>query len=152
MVLGISPSSPLSAYLSRGDVILSVDGENICSPLELKEKLVHRNGHDGKGYCVTNALLEESKSVSVLDGNFSCSDGHAAFSGLPCVNSSSSFEISYKEHGGHLKENKYCLSPEKVVKLGKCGEGWGVTGSLKKLCSCSEVQIYLFTVINTHRK
>ncbi|KAI0492619.1 hypothetical protein KFK09_026895 [Dendrobium nobile] len=145
MVLEISPSSPLSDYLSRGDVILSVDGEKIHSPHELMEKMVQVDtkllqgmGSNEKGYCVPNVLLEESKTVSVLDDNFSCPDGHAAFIGLPCLNSSSFFEISSKHHGRYKKENKHCLSPELVVKLTKCGEGWGGTGFLKNPCSCSK--------------
>lgn len=153
-VLGISPSSPLSGYLSRGDVVLSVDGENIHSPRDLIEKMVQVDtqllegtGSNGKGYCVPNVLLEDSKTISVLDDKFSCPDGHAAFTGLTYLNSSSSFEISNKHHGGYKKEDKHCLSPEVVVKLTKCGEGWRGTGSLRNGCSCSKVNIISFIYI-----
>lgn len=145
MVLGISHSSPLSRYLSRGDVILSIDGENIHSPHQLIKKMVPVNskllegtGSNRKGYCVHNSWLENSKVAMVLDDNSSCPDGQATFIGLPCLNSDSYFEINSMPHGGYVDEIKRCLSPQQVIKLSKCGEGWGSTGSHINHCTCSE--------------
>lgn len=145
MVLEISQSSPLSGYISRGDFILSVDGDKIRTPHQLLEKMVHVDAmflqginSNRKGYCVPNNWLEDSKAVTMLDGNFSCPDDYTAFIGFQCLNSNTSFEINFRHQDNYKKEIKRCLSPRQVVKLSKCGEGWGGTGSRINLCSCSE--------------
>ncbi|KAK8943384.1 hypothetical protein KSP40_PGU021667 [Platanthera guangdongensis] len=145
MVLGISHSSPLSGYLSRGDVILSIDGENIHTPHQLIEKMVAVDskllggtGSKRKGYCVQNSWLQNSKVAMVLDDNSSCPDGQAAFIGLPCLNFNSYFEINSTHSVGYSDEIKRCLNPQQVVKLSKCGEGWRGDGSLINHCTCSE--------------
>ncbi|XP_012075584.1 membrane-bound transcription factor site-2 protease homolog isoform X2 [Jatropha curcas] len=83
MVLYVPSSSPLSGYLSPGDVIMSLDGKRIRNEREWMEMaaLVHEQAfqssnhsetskvlstvHSRKGYCVLNSLIEESKKINL---------------------------------------------------------------------------------------
>ncbi|KAH7685818.1 Membrane-bound transcription factor site-2 protease protein [Dioscorea alata] len=152
MVLEVPPVSPLSKYLTRGDVILSVDGANISNSYEWMKKMQEvdsrkpndpysvQNSHSqavnhGKGYCVPNSLLEGSMTL-LADDQFSCPDELAAFTSLSCYNSSSLIENSNSGSENNGMETKHCLIAMDVVKLRKCGDGWLMAG--KNNCACSE--------------
>ncbi|KAG0488419.1 hypothetical protein HPP92_007230 [Vanilla planifolia] len=149
MVLGVSPLSPLSGYLSQGSLILSVDGQNIRSSYELIDKmaqadanLVHGIETIRKGYCVPNKLLEVRKSTKIPGGRLPCPEGLASFIGYADLNFSLSLDIVAEHHVGYANDNRCCLNPKKVVKMGKCGEGWGHSEFLSRNFTCSQVKIY----------
>ncbi|PRQ30241.1 putative S2P endopeptidase [Rosa chinensis] len=144
MVLGVPSTSPLSGYLSRGDVIVSVDGVPIRNAQEwmdmaafLNELSLNDGNHNvdvqsvgtvsnRKGYCVPNPMMEESKQMLILDNQYSCPDGLTSFTTVPCAYTSINIEKTY------------CLNAKDVVKLNKCGDGWPPTITNGSNCICSQ--------------
>ncbi|XWS58155.1 hypothetical protein CRYUN_Cryun08bG0010500 [Craigia yunnanensis] len=76
-----------------------------------------------KGYCVPNALLEDSKKVQLADNQSVCPNDLAAFVNIHFFNPSKSKDVDGED--GHLgrRENELCLNAKDIVKLEKCGDG-----------------------------
>lgn len=143
--MAVRASSPLSGYLSPGDVIVSLDGVSINSAQEWMEMaalinhLALHNGNDSryvksigrvnnrKGYCVPDSVLEESKKIQVIENYSGCPDDLAAFATVPCSDKSI------------LHEQIHCLNAKEVVKFGKCGDGWMTAKANSNSCICSQV-------------
>lgn len=151
-VLAIAPSSPLSGYLSSGDIIVSLDGVRINSAQDWTEmsSLINqlalqsmnnstyvesiRRVNSGKGYCVPDSLLEESKRIKVVENQYSCPDDLAAFVAISCPNTSTFGD----GHPNRIEEN-HCLKAKEVVKFKKCGDGWMRAKAQDDNCECSQV-------------
>lgn len=162
------PSSPLSGYLSHGDLIVSLDGLPINGPQDWIAKMTllddqtlkesqHsreqslREANGRKGYCIPRSLIEESSNIELVDGLFTCPDELTAFRSAPCFNltlldDDSSGIIQNKTEGAR------CLPATAVVNLKKCGDGWQVTGMNRSYCPCSQVCASLFPSINKKEK
>lgn len=128
MVVEMPQNSPLSGHLSVGDIITSVDGSQIHSSSDWKN-IMHNNAIGGsKGYCIPKPWLH--KTDDEVNNKLSCPDELARFVTMPYFNSSlSNIDESYK----------YCLSPNSVVKLKKCGNGWTMNGTnSNSLSTCLE--------------
>ncbi|XP_004293823.1 PREDICTED: membrane-bound transcription factor site-2 protease-like [Fragaria vesca subsp. vesca] len=149
MVLGVPSVSPLSGYLSSGDVIVSVDGVPIRNAQEWMDMAVFLNemslnernrsmdaqsvGRSGKGYCVPNPMMEECKQMLVGNNLSLCPDGLTSFTTVPCSYTS----ISGEDHLRNI-EKTYCLDAKDVVKLNKCGDGWPPSITNDSNCICSQ--------------
>ncbi|KAJ0971771.1 hypothetical protein J5N97_019730 [Dioscorea zingiberensis] len=162
MVLEVPLMSPLSGYLSRGDVILSVDGANISNSYEWIKKMQEADSqklhvpyslqdlhpsqavNHGKGYCVPNSLVEGSMTL-LVDDQFSCPDELAAFTRLACYNSSSLTGNSSEGSEKIEMETKHCFNAKDVVRLKKCGDGWLMADTSS--CACSEEESCMSPVL-----
>ena len=139
-------TSPLTGYLSRGDVIAAVDGSKISYPNEWTDKMIqinfqmHQKAFSGrKGYCVPNTWLDGTNTTHIIDDNFSCPDELATFVTVSCPNSSLSAGISSEDSNVNRRETNQCLTAKDVVKLNKCGDGWEMIGTDRSNCTCLEV-------------
>lgn len=154
--MGVPSTSPLSSYLSRGDVIVSVDGVRIHNAQKwmdtaalVNELSLNDRKHNmdiqsfgtvssRKGYCVPNPMIKESKQMVIVDNQSSCPDGLTAFTTVPCAYAS----ISGYDHLRNI-EKTYCLIARDIVKLNKCGDGWPPTITNGSNCICSQVGIWM---------
>ncbi|KAF3450123.1 hypothetical protein FNV43_RR06203 [Rhamnella rubrinervis] len=150
MVLNVPSTSPLSGYLSPGDVIISLDGVPIYNTEEwmdmatLVNKLALQNINSSgynqssravssrKGYCVPNSVLEESK-IELVDNQYSCPDHLTAFVTIPCSGTSMS-DDGYSNRF----EPTHCLNAKDVVKFRKCGGDWLTARTNGGSCICSQ--------------
>uniref|UniRef100_A0A6N2K2Z1 Endopeptidase S2P n=1 Tax=Salix viminalis TaxID=40686 RepID=A0A6N2K2Z1_SALVM len=171
MVLDVPPTSPLSGYLSPGDVIVSLDGKHIHNEqdwMEITTVLIDEQTlqssnlsksfeglaivHRMKGYCVPTSVIEESKEMLFIENQSACPDDLTGFVAVQCFNSSKS-DIVSNEDGISLRQRWHCLNARDVVKLNKCGDGWVTEitkgsrllvftgGVLLKPCSTSRVNM-----------
>ncbi|XP_028110810.1 membrane-bound transcription factor site-2 protease homolog isoform X3 [Camellia sinensis] len=153
MVLDVSSTSSLSGFLSPGDLIMSLDGIRIHNAQEWMEMAAHihektlqnsnvsidfRNmiANGKKGYCVPSSLIEASKDIQLTDDQSTCPNEFTAFTSMPCFNSNMLDKGSIE---GDSREVMYCLIAKDIVKLKKCGDGWGNFANNKSSCLCSEV-------------
>ncbi|XP_060196871.1 membrane-bound transcription factor site-2 protease homolog [Lycium barbarum] len=155
MVLDVSPASPLSGYLSPGDVIISLDDIRINNVREWSQSIVVLTEHSyensqnhsleksmkrsiGKGYCIPYSLVEEGKRVSLEGKEASCPDELSAFITIPCLDQAmphdDNLEVNHQRDGGELR----CFNAKDVLKLEKCGDGWGGLHSNRSSCLCSK--------------
>ncbi|KAJ7969373.1 Membrane-bound transcription factor site-2 protease [Quillaja saponaria] len=129
MVLDVPHTSPLSGYLSPGDVIHSVDGVPIENELSGRE-----------GYCIPSSLLEESKKVAIVENKYDCPKDLTAFVNIPCF-ATSRTDDGDNETGDQNRKSMYCLNAKDIVKLSKCDKGWGeakIDGSSGCRCTQNE--------------
>ncbi|XP_042515517.1 membrane-bound transcription factor site-2 protease homolog isoform X2 [Macadamia integrifolia] len=156
MVLGLSSASPLSGFLSPGDLIVSLDGLGIHDPEEWMERiaLIHKDSFLNsnyskdsrslpvhgrrKGYCVAGSLLEDVNNILLKDDQFDCPNELAAFVNVPCFNSSFLDDGSSGNSLHHERESRHCLTAKDVVKLEKCGDGWPAIETGTSSCDCSQ--------------
>ncbi|XVF41867.1 hypothetical protein PTKIN_Ptkin01aG0314800 [Pterospermum kingtungense] len=156
LVLDVVPDSPLSEYLSPGDAIMSLDGAGLhrvqdwIEMTALLDKKILQNSSDShyfkgfgavdsrKGYCVPNALLEDSKEVQLVENQSFCPYDLTPFVKIHCFDPSKSEDVS--DEDGHLgsRENALCLNTKDIVKLEKCGNGWGTEMTNGSSCMCSQ--------------
>ncbi|KAL5707423.1 S2P endopeptidase [Ranunculus cassubicifolius] len=135
MVLDVKSTSPLSSYLSRGDVIESLDGFKFHYIQEWNEhSLGSSNDSDSsqKGYCIPNAWVEEDDEKR----NSSCPDGFTPFSSVPCSDSNP------------FLPGRQCYNAADVVQLKKCGHGWVGNGTNENNCQCSQEEACLMPVLD----
>uniref|UniRef100_M1BEW9 Protease m50 membrane-bound transcription factor site 2 protease n=1 Tax=Solanum tuberosum TaxID=4113 RepID=M1BEW9_SOLTU len=166
MVLEVSPTSPLSGHLSPGDVIISLDDFRINNAQEwsqIIDVLTERSyqtfqNHSllensmkrsiGKGYCIPYSLVEEGKRVS-LKGNRTCPDELSAFITIPCSDQAmlddDSLEVNHQRDGGVF----HCFYDKDVLKLEKCGDGWGRLHSNRSSCLCSKEGACFLPLLST---
>ncbi|KDP34911.1 hypothetical protein JCGZ_09199 [Jatropha curcas] len=156
MVLYVPSSSPLSGYLSPGDVIMSLDGKRIRNEREWMEMaaLVHEQAfqssnhsetskvlstvHSRKGYCVLNSLIEESKKINLVGNQSTCPSDLTEFLAIKCFDPSKLDDISNEDSHLDEKQSFHCLSASDVVKLDKCGYGWSTEITNRSSCLCSQ--------------
>ncbi|KAF6135222.1 hypothetical protein GIB67_035293 [Kingdonia uniflora] len=165
LVLDVSAKSPLSGYLSTGDVIVSLDGKEVHDPQEWKDMIALINKqalqssynfnnsvnfqavHGQKGYCIPNSWVEDNmKKMQREKTQSACPDELTMFSSIPCFNSSL---ISYgSSEDNHWKRNQrfHCFSARDVVQLKKCGSRWPATDTLGNSCVCSQDEACLVPV------
>lgn len=148
-------ASPLSSYLSPGDIIESVDGLKVYdsqSWMEMMDRINEQSlqklqlSEDPqssqeipavKGYCIPSAWLENEKFPMEPDRS-SCPDGLTAFSNVPCFNPNEINEKISDEHRISI-QSRQCFNARDVVQLKKCGEGWLGNGTGGSNCVCSQV-------------
>ncbi|PHT59417.1 hypothetical protein CQW23_01780 [Capsicum baccatum] len=167
MVLDVSPTSPLSGYLSPGDVIISLDDIRINNVQEWSQIIAvltersHQNTQNhsrlenslkrsvGKGYCIPSSLVEEGKHVSLEGNGASCPDELSAFITIPCLDQAmaedDNLEVSHQRDGGEL----HCFYAKDVLKLEKCGDGWGRLHSNRSSCLCSKEEACFLPLLST---
>lgn len=155
--------SPLSGFLSSGDLVMSMDGITIHNPQEWMEVAAHiheqtlRNSNfsnsfhftmanGNKGYCVPSSLMEARTDVLLTDDQSTCPNEFTAFTILSCSNSSMLDDGSIVDKYQNSREGMHCLIAKDIVKLRKCGDGWVKSASNRSSCPCSEVQILLFII------
>lgn len=152
MVLEVPTVSPLSGFLSPGDLITSLDGINVHNTQEWTKMAAHVSGqvlhklntskndnndpvrvNMAKGYCVPNSMIEGSKNLQLRDDLDICPNGLSSFATITCSNSSSPYE------------NVCCLIPKDIVKLKRCDD-MVHSASNKSNCLCSEDETCLSPV------
>ncbi|XP_058197574.1 membrane-bound transcription factor site-2 protease homolog isoform X2 [Rhododendron vialii] len=163
MVLDVPSSSPLSGFLSSGDLVMSMDGITIHNPQEWMEVAAHiheqtlRNSNfsnsfhftmanGNKGYCVPSSLMEASTDVLLTDDQSTCPNEFTAFTTLSCSNSSMLDDGSIADKYQNSREGMHCLIAKDIVKLRKCGDGWVKSASNRSSCPCSEDDTCLIPV------
>lgn len=97
-----------------------------------------------KGYCVPNALLGDSKKVEYADNQSVCPYDLTAFVKIHCFDMIKSEDVD--DEDGHIgsRENALCLNTKDIVKLEKCGNGWGTTTTNGSSCTCLQVSVYIW--------
>ncbi|KAL7210945.1 hypothetical protein ACSBR2_013930 [Camellia fascicularis] len=155
MVLDVSSTSSLSGFLSPGDLIMSLDGIRIHNAQEWMEMAAHIHektlqnsnvsidfhnmiANGKKGYCVPSSLIEASKDIQLTDDQSTCPNEFTAFTSIPCFNSNMLDKGSIEGDHQKSREVMYCLIAKDIVKLKKCGDGWGNFANNKSSCRCSE--------------
>ncbi|XP_031287834.1 membrane-bound transcription factor site-2 protease homolog isoform X2 [Pistacia vera] len=156
MVLDVPSTSPLSGYLSPGDVIVSLDGTHIHNEHDWMEmaSLLDRqtlqnsnlSGFTGlravngrKGYCVPNSMIEESKKIQLVDSQSGCPGEFTAFVTVECSDTSTSSDVTSEDGQSNKRESRHCLNAKDIVKLNKCGDGWMTTVTNQSSCICSKL-------------
>lgn len=155
MVLDVSSTSSLSGFLSPGDLIMSLDGIRIHNAQEWMEMAAHIHektlqnsnvsidfhnmiANGKKGYCVPSSLIEASNDIQLTDDQSTCPNEFTAFTSIPCFNSNMLGKGSIEGDHQKSREVMYCLIAKDIVKLKKCGDGWGNFANNKSSCLCSE--------------
>ncbi|KAK9268079.1 hypothetical protein L1049_010518 [Liquidambar formosana] len=165
MVLDVSSTSPLSGYLSRGDVIVSLDGirvHNVQEWMEMttlidEQTLQFSNGsgdhqrfmeiNGRKGYCVPSSLMEESKNIQLINSQSACPNKLTAFVIVSCFDPRMLDNGSSEDDHHKQRESRYCLEAKEIVKLKKCGDGWVTTVTNRSSCICSQDESCLTPVL-----
>lgn len=142
-----------------GDVILSLDGVPIydqhdwivttdllgkqsATGFNITEYIGWEAISERKGYCVPDATLEESKKIRLVDYESGCPDDFFEFVAVNCINTNISGDINNQEWQPDRRENRHCLNAKDIVKLNKCGHGWGGSPlTNKSSCMCYKVEI-----------
>ncbi|CAO2818922.1 unnamed protein product [Amaranthus hypochondriacus] len=149
MVIGISESSPVSSYLSPGDVIVSLDGIKIRNTqdwIEMaisveKQMLSSDPTINKRTYCVPSSLLEKSETALLTNNQSACPDEHYAFLSVPCFGSS--YSSGKDAHDSQRINNRYCLGSADIARLKSCGSLWTTSDNS---CVCSEGELCLAPV------
>ena len=91
-----------------------------------------------KGCCVPNALLEDSEKVQLADNQSVCPYDLTVFVTIYCLDLSKSEDVAGED--GHLERinNQLWLNTKDIVKLEKCGDGWGTVRTNGSSCMCSQ--------------
>ena len=145
----MSSGSPLTGYLSPGDTILSLNGLDIHNPEEWFEKAsrldpkVHNlfnysypdHSMRIQGYCIPDSWIKDQNILSTDDEN-ACPEDLVAFiiKRLDGNHSGDGHDVPMRKY--------YCLLPQDVLKLKKCGDAYQRDES-NQLCLCLEVHSYV---------
>ncbi|KAL9263564.1 Membrane-bound transcription factor site-2 protease-like protein [Drosera capensis] len=161
MVLHVSSSSPVSSYLSPGDIIVSVDGIRIFNPQEWMElatlieestfqnfthSVVSSNlviGNGRKGYCVPHSLVEKNIKLPLMIEQPVCPDELTAFGIASC--STSALQYDDGRNGNSQLKTMYCLNAADVVRYKEC-DGPQTSNEDGGSCLCSEGEMCLSPV------
>ncbi|XP_039028323.1 membrane-bound transcription factor site-2 protease homolog [Hibiscus syriacus] len=153
--LVLDVASPLSEFLSPGDAIVSLDGAGIHGVQDwmdmtaLLDKKILKNSSDfhhfrgfgavdrRKGYCVPNALLEDSKNVQLAKNQTVCPYDFTEFVKIHCFDPSNSVNVVDEDGDLGRRENVLCLNAKDIVNLEKC-DGRGKVMKNGSRCMCSE--------------
>ncbi|XP_062161299.1 membrane-bound transcription factor site-2 protease homolog isoform X4 [Alnus glutinosa] len=180
MVLDVSSTSPLSKYLSPGDLIMSLDGVHIHNAEEWMEMTAlidnvtrqitdHTEYVEGfgtvngrKGYCVPDFMIEDGQKIQSVDNHSACSNDLTAFVTIPCLDMRVSDGGNSKNGHPKRRQSTHCMNAEDIVKLNKCGDGWA-TITNGSSCTCSlvyfldgesllEVTLCHFTLLSSSKR
>ncbi|CAI8608687.1 unnamed protein product [Vicia faba] len=164
VVLDVPPTSPLFGYLAPGDVIQSVDNVPIINAHEWLKlntltydnqlKNINISQHIGdlgvvnntKGYCVSSLVMEAGKMSEMLESQHVCPSERTAFVKLSCSDNITLDDGQNETKLSNGRWNIYCLNAKDVVKLDKCGNGWGLATSKGSSCLCSQDEFCLAPV------
>ncbi|CAK8562052.1 unnamed protein product [Lathyrus sativus] len=164
MVLDVPPTSPLFGYLAPGDIILSVDNVPIINAQEWLRlntltydnqlKNINISQHIGdlgvlnntKGYCVPSLVMEAGKMTELLESQHVCPGELTAFVKLSCSDNITLDDGQNETELSNGRWNTHCLNAKDVVKLDKCGDGWGLATSKRSSCLCSQDEFCLAPV------
>ncbi|XP_022155332.1 membrane-bound transcription factor site-2 protease homolog isoform X2 [Momordica charantia] len=157
-------TSPLSGYLSRGHVILSLDGMHVhgvddwinlsaqISELRFKNGTLsthgekNRIGNGRKGYCVPNFMLKENNKDQFTHDQSTCFGDLVSFTTISCVSSTVLIDGDVEDSRSNSKEETYCLNVNDVIKLNKCTNGWDKAIINDSTCVCSQGETCLSPV------
>ena len=160
-VMDVPSTSPLYGYLAPGDVILSVDNvptknaqewlklNTLTYDIQLKSVNISQHTgdlavlNDSKGYCVPSLVMEASKITGLLENQHVCPSELNAFVKISCSDNITLDDGQSETDLSNGRWNMYCLNAKDVVKLDKCGDGWGLATSNGSSCTCSQVDNYL---------
>ncbi|KAL2935663.1 Membrane-bound transcription factor site-2 protease-like protein [Bienertia sinuspersici] len=161
MVLGISGGSPVSGYLSPGDVIVSLDGIRIRNAqdwlkmaISLEKQMLSSSESkvmkeflttNGRTYCVPSSLVGKLGTVPLMTNKSACPDEHFAFVSVPCFDSSAHISSNEVYDTQRINNNGYCLSSADMVRLKSCGSLW-TTSDSRNSCICSENELCMSPV------
>ncbi|KAJ9183350.1 hypothetical protein P3X46_007215 [Hevea brasiliensis] len=164
MVLDVPSTSPLSGYLSPGDMIVSLDGKHIRHEQEwiemtalMQEQALQSSSHSEnskgfaivhsrKGYCVPTSLIEESKKMHLVYNQSSCPNDLTEFVAIQCFDSSKLDDVSNGDDHLNKRGSRHCLSATDVVKLNKCSHGRVTEITNGSSCICSQDETCLSPV------
>lgn len=154
----MSPSSPLSGYLSPRDLIISLGGTRVHTVQQWKETIgllntmkilqnFESSTHiedfmariDRKGYCVPDYLFKESITTTLENNKTTCPDEFYAFASTPCLDSDTLKDARNEENHPQERERIHCFYPKDIIQLKKCGDGWDRSLRNRSSCSCLEV-------------
>ncbi|KAF5204364.1 Membrane-bound transcription factor site-2 protease-like protein [Thalictrum thalictroides] len=156
VILDVTSTSPLSSYLSPGDIIESVDGLKIHDPREWMEMLTLMSkqslqnlqyGNDSessqaitsiKGYCVPNDWMKDEEKIQLVDNYSFCPAGLTAFSTVPCFDTNVFDDVSSEDVRRNTTKGRQCFNAGDVVQLNKCGKGWLENRTNGSSCDCSQ--------------
>ncbi|CAL1402612.1 unnamed protein product [Linum trigynum] len=156
MVLHVPSTSPLSGYLSPGDLIVSLDGKHVHDEHEWKELSAliqdrtfkisnwpkstqdYAASQVQKGYCVPTSVMDANTTIHLVDLQSACPDGFAEFRPSECSESSKLHERLLQAEAADRALKRYCLTARDVVMLNKCGNGWLGHITNGSSCLCSE--------------
>lgn len=138
--------SPMSGYLSRYDVILSLDEFRVYTAEEWKQKIAvlanqTPNGieHVQKSYCVPRSLIEKSIHVPFTGDDTYCPSELFAFAPITCPDMSKFDDGGNKTNHQNTGESIHCLNAKDVIKLKKCAYDTVQASKNNSGCLCSEV-------------
>ncbi|XP_035544033.1 membrane-bound transcription factor site-2 protease homolog isoform X2 [Juglans regia] len=157
LVLDLLSTSPLSQYLSPGDLIISLDGVRIHNAQEwmemtalIDEVSLHITNHSKyngdfgrvtgrKGYCVPNFMTEDPEKILSVDNQSACPNDLTAFAKIPCLDMRMSDGGSSEDGHPKRRQDTHCMNAKDIVKLNKCGDGWAtITNGSSCTCSLDE--------------
>ncbi|GAB2282363.1 hypothetical protein Dimus_016909 [Dionaea muscipula] len=165
MVLHVSSSSPLSNYLSLGDIVVSLDDIKISNAQDwiklatLVDKRTFQNstqpggwkhlmtGNGKKGFCVPSSFVEFSEKLPLLIDQPTCPDELTAFAAPSC--SSSMLQYDGSDDGNKQQQQHrtmYCLNAADIVKFKGCKGLQTSIDNGSSSCSCSEGEMCLSAV------
>ncbi|GAV71290.1 Peptidase_M50 domain-containing protein [Cephalotus follicularis] len=165
MILDVPSSSPLSGYLSPGDVIVSLDGVWIHSAQEWMEMIVTIDKQNvqitnqstfsqgfgtvanNKGYCVPSSMREESLKIQLVDKQSACPRDLTAFLTIHCFDPSKMDDVGIEDGQSDTRDGGLCLNAKDVVKLDKCGDGWLTALTNGSSCICRQDESCLSPVL-----
>ncbi|KAL7089795.1 hypothetical protein ACP275_13G205000 [Erythranthe tilingii] len=155
MVLDVPSMSPLYGYLSRHDVIFSLDGIRIHTTEEWKQTITMLteqtyslnsdqpsvNLNVENGYCIHQSLTKEIAQVQFKGNQTYCPNELIAFASMTCLDVEK-YTNNANRNNHQRRENIHCLDAKDVIKLKKCAypnfkEQALTNGSS---CLCSEVE------------
>ncbi|KAL9162681.1 hypothetical protein ABFS82_07G115100 [Erythranthe guttata] len=155
MVLDVPSMSPLYGYLSRHDVIFSLDGIRIHTTEEWKQTITMLteqtyslssdqpsvNLNVENGYCIPQSLTKEIAQVQFKGNQTYCPKELIAFASMTCLDVEKHTNDANRNNH-QRRENIHCLDAKDVIKLKKCAypnfkEQALTNGSS---CLCSEVE------------
>lgn len=160
MVLDISASSPVSDFLSPGDVVVSLDGTMIHSPVDWMEKAISlekltvASSEAMKGfltidrqriYCAPSSLVHRRENMLLMTNQSTCPDEHIAFVSIPCFGSSVHLDGSGEYDVQKIRDDVHCISYADIAGIKNCGS-LGRTTDSGSNCICSENELCLSPV------
>ncbi|EYU38181.1 hypothetical protein MIMGU_mgv1a026360mg, partial [Erythranthe guttata] len=154
-VLDVPSMSPLYGYLSRHDVVFSLDGIRIHTTEEWKQTITMLteqtyslssdqpsvNLNVENGYCIPQSLTKEIAQVQFKGNQTYCPKELIAFASMTCLDVEKHTNDANRNNH-QRRENIHCLDAKDVIKLKKCAypnfkEQALTNGSS---CLCSEVE------------
>lgn len=126
--------SPLYGYLSRHDVIFSLDDVRIHTEKEWRQTITMLTEQTysisseqpsgklnvGKGYCIPQSRINESIQVQFEGNQTYCPNELTAFALKTCLDNRKYMDSGNKNNHQERRENIHCLDAKDVVKLTKC--------------------------------